>query len=198
MEVWELILIGAALAMDAVAVSMTNGMSEPRMKGWKMLAVAATYAFFQFAMPVVGYYGGYAFSALVERIAPWLSCALLVLIGGKMFADGVSEAVAKKRGAVRAHAQKTLGAGKLLAQAFATSVDALAVGVTLFAEETAEGLPAHAVLCALAIGAITFFLSLPAVALGKRAGNAYAEKAEIAGGVVLVVLGIKILLEALL
>ena len=197
MQIWELILIGAALAMDAVAVGMTNGMVEPRMKWWKMLLVAGAYALFQFMMPVIGYYGGNLFSTIVEKIAPWLSFALLAFIGGKMIVDCILEMRKKKKGEeVEEH--KPLGAGKLLLQAVATSLDALAVGVTLLAVETTSGLPMSAVWCSVVIGVITFVLVLPAVFIGKKAGDKFADKAEILGGIVLIAIGIKILVEAFL
>lgn len=198
MEIWEILVIGVALAMDAVAVSLTNGMCEPRMRIAKMLAIAGAFALFQFLMPVVGYYCSYAFSSLVEEIAPWLSFALLAFIGGKMIFDSAFEMAKKRKGNFAPAPKKPLGAGKLLVQAVATSLDALAVGVTLLAADTTKGLPIHAVLCALIIGAVTFALSLPAVAIGKKAGDAFSDKAEIAGGVVLVAIGLKILLEGIL
>lgn len=198
MEIWEILVIGAALAMDAVAVSLTNGMCEPRMRILKMLAIAGAFALFQFFMPVVGYYCGYAFSSFVEQIAPWLSFALLAFIGGKMIFDSVCEMVKKRKGMLESAPKKPLGAGKLLVQAVATSLDALAVGVTLLAVDTTQGLPFHAVLCALVIGAVTFALSLPAVVIGKKAGDAFSDKAELFGGAVLIAIGLKILLEGIL
>lgn len=209
MSVWEIILIGIALSMDAVAVGMTNGMVEPKMRIWKMLCVAGIYALFQFLMPVLGYYCGYAFSSLVEKIAPWLSFALLGFIGGKMIFDFVKDVVESKKGVEeRAEeasvleknpiSEKKLGAGKLLVQAVATSIDALAVGVTLLAAETTEGLPFHVTLCALLIGAVTFTLSYSAVYAGKRIGNKFADKAALLGGLILVAIGLKILIEGLI
>ncbi len=195
MEIWEIVLLGVALAMDAVAVGMTDGMTEPSMGGAKMCAVAGAFGFFQFLMPLIGYGCGAAFAALVERIAPWLSFALLLFIGGKMLLDCALEARAKGKGE---RTEKKLGAVKLLAQAVATSVDALAVGVTLLAAETTRGLPFHAAWCALCIGAVTFLLALPAVYLGKRVGDRFADKAQILGGVILIAIGVKILVEGLL
>ena len=96
------------------------------------------------------------------------------------------------------HTEKKLTAGKLLMQAVATSLDALAVGVTFLAAEATTGLPLHAALCALVIGLVTFSLSFLAVVVGKRAGNRFSDKAELLGGVVLVVIGVKLLLEGLL
>ena len=198
MTLWEIFLIGAALAMDAVAVSMSDGMAEPRMRPAKAVIVALTFALFQFAMPVAGYYCGYAFAAIVERAAPWISFLLLGFIGGKMIFDGVKELRAKKKGRALPHDARPLGMGKLFLQGVATSLDALAVGVTFLAAQTQSALPLHAVWCAAAVGAVTFALALPAVFLGKRAGSSAAEAAGIAGGAVLVAIGLKLLLEGLL
>lgn len=198
MAVWEILLIGVALSMDAFAVGMTNGMLEPKMRLVKMLCVAGAYALFQFLMPVLGYYCGYAFAEIVRKIAPWLSFAILGLIGGKMIFDFVKETIQKKKGVQEERPQKPLGAGKLLLQALATSIDALAVGVTLFAAETAGTLPFHVALCALMIGGITFCLSFGAVLAGKQIGDRFADKAKILGGVILVGIGLKILIEGLI
>lgn len=188
MEIWEIILIGVALAMDAVAVGMTNGMTM-RGRFWgKALVIAATFGLFQFLMPVVGYYAGYAFSAAIARVAPWVSFALLFFVGGKTVIDFFRKKEER--------APKQLTAGRLLWQGVATSLDALAIGVTLLAEETADGLPMHAVLCALLIGVITFALVLPAVWIGKKVGDRFSEKAELLGGIVLIAIGIKILAES--
>ena len=197
MEIWEITLIGAALAMDAVAVGMTDGMVEPKMPLIKAFGIAGAFALFQFLMPLAGYYFGAAFSSIVSKIAPWLSFALLAFIGGKMIFDCVREMRAKKKGTLREADAGKLGAGKLLVQAVATSLDALAVGVTLLAADTAGGLPFHVSLCALIIGGVTLVLAVPAVFIGKKAGDRFADKAEIVGGIVLVVIGLKILIEAL-
>lgn len=199
MGISEIALIGVALSMDAVAVGMTNGMTEPNMRVWKMFCVAGMYALFQFLMPLVGYYCGYAFSSLVAKIAPWLSFALLAFIGGKMIADYFKENAEKKRTARRLFpAAGSLGAGKLLMQAVATSIDALAVGVTLLAEETEGALPLPIVFCALVIGTVTFELSSAAVALGKKIGDAFSDKATLLGGAILLAIGAKILIESFL
>ena len=211
MSVWEIILIGIALSMDAVAVGMTNGMTEPKMAIKKMLLIAFAFGAFQFLMPVLGYYCSYAFAEFVSKIAPWLSFALLGFLGGKMIFDFAKEFLAAKRERSQADAESgtesetttgsapksaKLGLGKLLVQAVATSIDALAVGVTLLAAETQKGLPFHVLLCALVIGVITFSLSLGAVFAGKRVGNRFADKAALVGGLILVGIGLKILIES--
>lgn len=196
MGIWEIVLIGVALAMDAVAVSLTDGMIEPRMKAGKMLCVAGAFAFFQFGMPLLGYWLGSAFAGFVERIAPYLSFALLFLIGGKMVLDGWKEQNEDTPKLLRK--DRDMGMGKLLAQAVATSIDAFAVGVTFLALETENGLPMSAVLCSVVIGMVAFLLSLPAVGIGRKVGNRFSDKAELLGGVILIFLGIKILLEGIL
>ena len=191
MESWDILLIGVALAMDAVAVGMTDGMAEPRMKPRKMFAIAAAFAFFQFIMPVLGYYCGYAFARQIGGIAPYLSFAVLAFLGGKMIFESFSE---EKEGVP---ARRT-GAWKVLAQAVATSIDALAVGVTLLAAESEGGLPAHVALCSLVIGLVTLCLALPAVCFGRYASKKLGGRAELFGGAVLVLIGIKLLLEGIL
>ena len=197
MAIWEIVLIGVALSMDAFAVGMTDGMTEPKMKAWKVVVIAAFFGIFQFLMPVAGYYFGSIFTHIVQKIAPWLSFAILAFLGGKMVLDFILEQRQKKRGeAVKS--EKSTGIAKLFVQAVATSIDALAVGVTFLAAETNGGLPMHVVLCALIIGAITFSLSTAAVAIGKRAGNRFADKAELLGGLILIAIGVKILIEGLI
>lgn len=198
MKLYEILLIGVALSMDAFAVGMTNGMAEPKMRLYKMLCVAGMYALFQFLMPVLGYYCGYAFSSLVAKIAPYLSFALLGFIGGKMIFDFFRERAKKRKNPDREIVLRPLGAGKLVVQAVATSIDALAVGVTFLAAETAEGLPMHVCFCALVIGAITFVLSLIAVLLGKKIGDRFSDKAGLLGGAILIAIGLKILIEGML
>ena len=196
MQFWEIFIIGVALAMDAVATSLANGMVEPRMRAVKMLAMAGAFGFFQFGMPLIGYYSSAAFASLVEKIAPYLSFVLLAFIGGKMIFDAVKEGNSQERTLSRR--EKKLGAGELVMQAIATSLDALAVGVTLLATETTVGLPYHAVVCTLVIGIITFALSSIAVAVGKKVGTKFSDKAELLGGAVLVFIGVKLLLEGIL
>ncbi len=201
MSIVEVVLLGVALSMDAFAVGLTNGMTEPNMKLWKLLLIAAFYGFFQFFMPMIGYFGGSAFAALVEKIAPWLSFGLLAFIGGKMIYDSVHEnanhliPLGDARPLVH---KKPLGIGRLTAQALATSIDALAVGVSLLAQETTGSLPFPAVFCAIIIGCVTFFLSACAVTVGKTAGDKFSDKAETIGGFILIAIGLKLLLEGIL
>lgn len=191
MTVWEILLIGVALSMDAVATSIGDGMNEPRMSPLKAVLIAGAFGLFQFLMPVAGYYGGYAFADAVAQIAPWLSFVLLSYLGGKMIWDGI----AQKDGGMLLQ-KKSSGAGQIFLQAVATSIDAFAVGVTLLAAETTQGLPDHVTLCSVLIGETTMLLSLLALGLGRRAGNRFSDEATTAGGAILLLIGIKILLQS--
>ena len=193
MSVFEIILLGAALAMDAVAVGMTNGMAEPKMKFRRVLETAGAFGLFQFFMPLVGYCAGEVFSRYITAVAPMLSLIILAFLGGKMILGCIKEMICPRP----RFEKKREGSGlKLLLQALATSIDALAVGITLLALEGAGTLALPTLYSSLIIGVVTFALSLAAVLIGKKAGDLLADKAEILGGVVLIFIGIKILLES--
>ncbi len=202
MAVWEIIFIGIALSMDAFAVGLTDGIVEPNMRPLKAFLIAFSFAFFQFAMPVAGYCFGAAVASFVERVAPYLSFALLLLLGGKMIFDEAKEYAAHRRERTLcnylAKEKKPLGFGGLLLQSVATSFDAFAVGVTLLAADTGAGLPYHIALCALLIGAVTFSLSVLAVSIGSKTSQKIGGGAETAGGVILIAIGVKILLEGII
>ena len=191
MSIYDIVFLGAALSMDAAAVGMANGMAEPGMSRKKMLLIALFYGVFQGGMPLLGYYGSAAFSSLVERIAPWLSFLLLGFLGGKMLLDAAreeEERYLRKRG--------KLGLSALTAQAVATSIDALAVGVSFMAQEAAGSLAVGVSLCTLIIAVTTFLLSLAAVQVGKLVGDKFSGGAQKIGGLVLLLIGIKLLFEA--
>ena len=197
MALWEIILIGAALSVDAFAAGMSDAAIEPRMSVFKFAYIALTFAIFQFLMPLAGYYCGAAFSELVEKIAPWLSFVLLLFLGGKTLLDQVG---AQKEGlrTLQKRAGGRVGIGQVLLQGVATSLDALAVGVTLLAEDVTGGLPVSIYGCGLLIGATTLSLSVIAVELGRAVGVRLKEEAQFIGGAVLVIIGVKILLEGIL
>lgn len=194
MEIWEVVLIGVALSMDAFAVGMSDGMTEPGMPRGKAFLVAATFGGFQFFMPMLGYYGSSLISSLIQRIAPWLSFFLLAFLGAKMIADCLFGADEKRA----VQKKETLQNSKLLLQGIATSLDALAVGVTFLALETSNGLPMSALGCSAIVGFLTFFLSLAAVFLGKKLGARFSGNAGAFGGAVLLLIGLKILLEGIM
>lgn len=221
MGIGELLLVAVALAMDAFAVGMTNGMTDPKMKVNRVLLIAAFYGFFQFLMPVIGYWTSNLFSDLIGKIAPWVSFVLLGVIGGKMIYDGIQEYLANKKesavpvsvegeialtaaetdlatGTEGVKAEKKLDIKTLTLQALATSIDALAVGVSFLALATQGTLCLNIWWNSLIIGLVAFALSVGAVYIGKAIGDKLADKASLIGGVVLVAIGLKILLEGIL
>lgn len=212
MQVWEILLLSAALAMDACAVAMTNGMTEAKMSVKKGLLIGALFGFFQFLMPLIGYFItgiiANAFLDTFKKISAWISFALLAFLGGKMLIESVKEWQEKKRtqnedlcettGACPCSKPK-LSLGKLLLQAVATSIDALAVGVTLQMAAISETGLALGVWGATGmIGGVTLALSFGAVYIGKAIGDKLSDKAGLLGGVVLLGIGVKLLLEGLL
>lgn len=212
MSLWEVILIGAALAMDACAVSMTDGMTNKKMSPWKALAIGGTFGFFQFLMPLIGYFitgviAG-AFLNTFEKIASWISFVLLFILGGKMLLECIGEHVQAKKAQncpspecveARSKTYKPLSLGELFLQAIATSIDALAVGVTLQMSVIDGGTLFGGVLgSTLVIGVVTLILSVAAVYIGKFIGDKAKDKAGIFGGLVLIAIGVKTLVEGLL
>lgn len=211
MGVFEIILIGVALAMDACAVAMTDGMTDSKMPFWKVLRIGVFFGFFQFAMPVIGYFItgiiADAFMETFQSISAWISFGLLAFLGGKMLFECISEKIKEKRekgemdgaGTRSCSAcQPKTGVGKLTLQAIATSIDALAVGVTL-QMAAIDGELALGVWGATAtIGVVTLLLAIGATYIGKLVGNKLADKAGMVGGVVLLGIGLKILIESFL
>lgn len=183
--VFNSILLGVGLAMDAFSVSLANGLNEPRMSRARACAIAGTFAAFQFLMPMLGWFCVHtlvqAFRSL-ERFIPWIALGLLGWIGGTMLLDGL-------RGG---DAEEKTGPGLrvLLLQGVATSIDALSVGFTI--ADYAHGM---ALLCALIIAAVTFAICLAGIHIGRRVGMRLAGKASILGGVILIAIGLEIFLK---
>ncbi len=180
----ELVLIALALSMDAFAVSLCQGLSMPRVRLGRALLVAGLFGSFQALMPLAGHFLGSQFERFITSADHWIAFGLLLFIGGKMLYDVLTEKDGEEPPA-------TARIGQLLLLAVATSIDALAVGIT-FAFLRVNIL--SAVLC---IGVITFLLSLGGVFIGNRFGVRYRKPAAIAGGAVLILIGTKILLEHL-
>ena len=220
MSVLEIFLIGVALSMDAFAVSISDGLIIRSVTLRKALAVAGTFGAYQFAMPVAGYLGASFFYRFIAAIDHWIAFALLGLLGGKMMIEAAAE---MRRGRTAAPAatgdvcapdgaaEDGATGGKtaflpfktLMVQGVATSIDALAVGISFAAMPTeratyAETMLASAVYPALLIGATTTSLCLPAVFIGKKTGEKLGDKAELLGGAILVCIGAKILAEHVL
>ena len=212
MNGFDTILLGIALSMDACAVALTNGMTFPKLSPRKSLIIALLFGVFQGVMPLIGYYitdiFASRFASVFESVSSVVSFLILAALGAKMIVDGVKEIKEKKQNACSLSCpdckaaggevieeEKKLAFGKIVLQAVATSIDALAVGVSL---RMAGGLAFGIFGTVGVICAVTFALSLIAVYIGKAVGAGLADKAEIVGGVMLVLIGLKLLLEGLL
>ena len=185
MGLLELVLIALGLSMDAFAVALCKGLSMNRFKLRNGAVIALLFGGFQALMPLLGWLVGKQFESYITRIDHWIAFGLLTFIGGKM----VYEALRKDR--CPAKNGDVLYMKELLLLAVATSIDALAVGIT-FAFLQVLILPAVSL-----IGIITFLVSFAGVCIGHGFGTRLKSKAEFAGGVVLILIGLKILLEHL-
>ena len=172
--------------MDAVAVSMTNGMTIRPMRVRETLADAVAFGFFQGLMPVIGYFAGAVFAAQMAKISHWIALLLLGFLGIKMLWDTCRKEEEAGCGGSR------LTWRLLFAQAVATSIDALAVGVSFAA------LQVNIWGAAALIAATTFVCSLAAVLAGKKCGTLFSKKAGVLGGCILIAIGVKIFIDGLL
>ena len=183
MSILELIILAVGLSMDAFAVSVCKGLALGETRRKHLLIVGAWFGGFQALMPLIGYLLGSRFEQYIRAFDHWVAFVLLAAIGGNMLREALSKE--------EEEADASLGFRTMLLLAVATSIDALAVGIT-FAFLQVRILPA-----VLLIGATTFLLSALGVKAGSLFGKKYQKKAEIAGGIILILLGIKILLEHL-
>ena len=183
MGLGELFILAVGLSMDAIAVSVCKGLSIRNLKLRHAVIVGAWFGAFQALMPAAGWLLGSAFTSLIESVTHWIAFVLLSLIGGNMIREAL--------GHEEEEADPSLAPVTMLLLAVATSIDALAVGVT-FAFLKVTILPAVTF-----IGAITFALSALGVKLGNLFGARYKSTAELFGGAVLILIGAKILLEHL-
>ena len=189
MGILEVLLTGVGLSMDAAAVGMTNGLNEPKMRLTKILLIALFFGVFQGIMPLIGYFAGTLFAEAVASIAPYVALVLLGFIGGKMIYEAL------KKSKEEEETVKNLSVGALTAQAIATSIDALAVGISLLALNGIGALKVNIFAACAIIAACTFVISLAAVFIGKKFGAVLADKAELIGGIILVAIGLKIFIE---
>ena len=193
---WNLIffvnsfLLGVGLAMDAFSVSIANALSESTMKKSRMCFIAGVYAFFQFAMPMIGWICVHTIVEYFERFddfIPWIALALLLWIGGKMIWEAVH---GEEDEAAEVAAKLTFAI--LLIQGVATSIDALSVGFTI-----ADYGLLMALVASLIIAAVTFAICMTGLLIGKKAGDKLGAKATLAGGLILVGIGIEIFVKGL-
>lgn len=182
MGILDLFILAVGLSMDAFAVSVCKGLSLGKIKPKHMCIAGAWFGGFQALMPLIGYFLGSFFAEMIEKYDHWVAFVLLAIIGGNMIKEsfGKDEKV-----------DSSMDVKSMLLLAIATSIDALAVGVT-FAFLQVQIVPAVSF-----IGVITFIFSAIGVKIGSLFGTKYKSKAELFGGIVLVLIGIKILLEGI-
>lgn len=182
------VLLGVGLAMDAFSVSLANGLNEPEMKKSRMGKIAGVFAGFQALMPMIGWVCVHTvvqYFQVFEKFIPWIALILLAFIGGNMLKEGIKnkeEEVEKSE----------VGLMALLVQGVATSIDALSVGFTI----SEYGL-VMALVCALIIAVVTFVICMSGLFIGKKFGTKLSNKAEILGGVILIVIGIEIFITGI-
>lgn len=180
MDYLSVLLIAIGLAMDAFAVSICKGLAlrEPRIR--QMVIVGVWFGFFQFIMPVIGYYLGSSFYDIVSDYSSYVAFFLLLLIGVNMIREALFE---------EEDINGDLGMKTMLMLAIATSIDAMAIGISMAMEGS------NIWESASMIGVVTFLISVFGVRIGSVFGDRYGSKAEIVGGIILILIGVKILLE---
>lgn len=182
----EFLLLGVGLAMDAFAVSICKGLAMRKVNKKQAVVIALFFGGFQAIMPIVGWFLCKGFQNYIEAFDHWIAFALLAFIGAKMIVETLSE---KEEDVVVEKMDPPLDMKEILMLAIATSVDALAVGISLAA------LDRPIVESATIIGVVTFIISIVGVYIGNFFGNRYKKRAELAGGIILVLIGVKILCE---
>lgn len=184
MGILEMIFLGFALAMDATAVSIGKGLSLDRVRPTHALNAGVWFGGFQALMPIIGYFLGVSFSGFVASVDHWICFALLLLIGSNMIREALS--------GDDEELDDNFSPRTMFLMALATSIDALVVGVTLaFAQ-------ANIWLAATIIGVVTFVLSFSGLYLGRVIGSKFGSKAGVLGGLVLIAIGVKTLVEHLI
>lgn len=184
MGITELIVLSLGLAMDAFAVSICKGLSMKKMNWKKAIIIGLYFGGFQALMPTIGYFLSKGFENFVTSIDHWIAFILLSIIGGNMIKEAFSEESSE-------NCNDNVGFKTMIVLAIATSIDALAVGITF------AFLNVNLILAITLIGITTFVLSIIGTKVGNVFGDRYENKAELFGGAILIFLGIKILLEHL-
>lgn len=185
MELGTLFFLAVGLAMDASAVSISNGLCYNNIRKKQIVLTALTFGIFQGLMPVIGFYVGSVFNQVVTSIDHWIALILLGFIGGSMIIESIKEL----KNPEVCDTKKDFTLKTLLLQGIATSIDALAVGISFSVMQT------DITIAALFIGVITFICCLIGAALGKKFGAYLKDGAKIFGGTILILIGLKIFLE---
>ena len=188
MGIVELLLTAIALSMDAFAVSVCKGLGMRRMRYDQALVISLYFGVFQALMPLIGWLLGTSFSRYIQAFDHWIAFVLLAFLGGKMLWDVFHE----KEDGEQESAERRLDHRELFMLAIATSIDALAVGIAFAC------LDVNIWSSISIIGVTTLVISFVGVWIGNRFGNRFQKKAEIAGGLVLILIGVKILAEHLI
>lgn len=183
MDIFSISLIALGLAMDAFAVSITSGFAIKYIKIKNALMIAIFFGLFQAIMPVVGWLAGYTLKDFISGIDHWIAFGLLSIIGVKMIYESFKLSDKER--------VDPLNVSVLFVLSIATSIDALAVGISLSFLNISIALPS------IIIGIITFLLSFMGVYIGNKLGHFFEKKIEILGGIILIAIGIKILIEHL-
>ena len=189
------VLLGVGLAMDAFSVSIANALNESQMKKSRMCFIAGVYAFFQFAMPMIGWICVHTiveYFKSFERFIPWIALVLLLWIGGKMIWEAVHGESEDEKSEGAADTASKLTFATLLIQGVATSIDALSVGFTI-----ADYGLLMALAASLIIAAVTFAICMTGLLIGKKAGDKLGSKATLIGGLILVGIGIEIFVKGI-
>ena len=176
-----ILLIALGVAMDSFSVSVANGLSTTTFKTGKALTIALSFALFQGMMPVIGWMIGESIANFISTFDHWIAFGLLTFIGIKMIHESITN---KPNNFIRTYTVKVI-----LILSIATSIDALAVGLSFSFLDVLVFFPA------IIIGIITFLLSFLGVYIGKRFGRILKNRIEILGGLILIIIGLKILLE---
>ena len=181
MGFWELFILAVGLSMDAFAVSVCKGLSIGKIKAKHMCLAGIWFGGFQALMPLVGYFLGSFFADVITKYSHWIAFALLAFLGAKMIKESFESE----------ELDDNMGWKTMLVLAVATSIDASAVGVTF------AFLDVNILFAVIVIGVTTFAFSAAGVKIGSVFGEKYKSKAEIAGGIILILIGLKILLDGL-
>ena len=184
MSFWEILLLAVGVSMDAFAVSIGKGLTAQRASWREALKVGLWFGGFQALMPLIGYFLGFSFTDLVVKVDHWIAFVLLALIGGNMIREAL-------KGGEEASANSSFAFRTMLLLAIATSIDALAVGVSL------AFVQADIWLSVTIIGITTALFSIVGLLIGKEVGDRFHRRAQILGGVILIAIGLKILIEHL-
>ncbi|MCD6091156.1 MAG: manganese efflux pump [Bacteroidales bacterium] len=185
MDLVTLLLIALGLSLDSFAVSLANGLSIKKLNAWLIFKSSANLAIFQGIMPVLGYYLAIGFQHIIQDYDHWIAFILLALIGSKMIYESIYQKESIKKKGIQ------LSRLRLVGQGISTSIDALAIGISFAFLEIEIITPA------IIIFAVTFVASLIGIQIGKYYGNKLGKKMEFLGGIILIGIGIKILIEHL-